>query len=67
MVKITRKTKNSVKTENVHVRMNAALKRDVTKIFDRMGLSVSQAITLFYCEVSARDAFPFTIRRKIRK
>lgn len=50
------------KTKTVTVRLEPELKEDVEQIFAELGLSVSQAIGLFYKQVQLRQGLPFEIR-----
>jgi DNA-damage-inducible protein J len=50
------------KTRNVTVRLDPELKEDAEQIFSQLGLSVSQAITLFYKQVQLHQGLPFEVR-----
>ena len=45
----------------VRARIEPELKEQTEKIFKQLGLSVTQAITLFYKQVEARNGLPFNI------
>ena len=49
------------KTETVRARIEPDLKERAEKIFRRLGLNSTQAITLFYKQVELRDGLPFNI------
>jgi DNA-damage-inducible protein J len=49
------------KTETVRARIEPDLKARTEKIFHRLGLNSTQAITLFYKQVELRDGLPFNI------
>ncbi|MDQ3606841.1 MAG: type II toxin-antitoxin system RelB/DinJ family antitoxin [Gemmatimonadota bacterium] len=50
------------KTKTVTVRLEPELKEEVEQIFAELGLSVSQAIGLFYKQVQLLQGLPFEIR-----
>lgn len=50
------------KTEMIRARMEPRLKREVEKIFSALGLSPTEAITLFYKQVTFYHGLPFTVR-----
>lgn len=49
------------KSAMVRARIEPELKREAEKVFDRLGLSVTQAITLFYRQVELRRGLPFDV------
>ena len=49
------------KSAMVRARMEPELKKHTEEIFRRLGLSVTQAITLFYMQVEARNGLPFNV------
>ena len=49
------------KTAMIHARVEPRLKNEVESLFDRLGLSVTEAITLFYKQVRLRHGIPFEI------
>ena len=49
------------KTETVRARIEPDLKKRAEKIFRRIGLNSTQAITLFYKQVELRDGLPFNV------
>ncbi|MDP8247418.1 MAG: type II toxin-antitoxin system RelB/DinJ family antitoxin [Candidatus Tritonobacter lacicola] len=49
------------KTETVRARIEPDLKEHAEKIFRRLGLNSTQAITLFYKQVELRDGLPFNV------
>lgn len=51
-----------MKTAMIHARIEPALKRKVEKLFTRLGLSTTEAITLFYRQVELRRGLPFDVR-----
>ena len=49
------------KTEMIRARMEPELKRGAEAIFDVLGLSPTEAITLFYKQVTLRRGLPFSV------
>jgi DNA-damage-inducible protein J len=49
------------KSAMVRARIEPELKKHTEEIFRRLGLSVTQAITLFYKQVEARNGLPFNL------
>jgi len=49
------------KTAMVRARIEPALKRKAERVFNRLGLSTTQAITLFYRQVELRKGLPFDV------
>lgn len=49
------------KTETVRARIQPELKDKAEKVFRRLGLTATQAITLFYKQVELRDGLPFEV------
>ena len=50
------------KTEMIRARVEPELKQDAEKVFSTLGLSATEAITLFYKQVALRQGLPFTVR-----
>ncbi len=50
------------KTETVRARMEPDLKHEAEKILNKLGLNASQAITLFYRQITLRKGLPFDVR-----
>ena len=50
------------KTEMIRARMEPELKQEAEKIFSVLGLSPTEAITLFYKQVTFYHGLPFTVR-----
>ena len=48
-----------VKTETVHTRVTSDIKEKADKIFNRLGLTTSQAITLFLTASVNNNGLPF--------
>ena len=49
------------KTETVRARIQPELKQCVEKVFRKLGLTTTQAITLFYKQVELRNGLPFGV------
>lgn len=49
-----------MKTDDIHI--EPSLREKVRKIFEAIGLSESEAVTLFYKHVAMHDALPFEVR-----
>ena len=49
------------KSAMVRARIEPELKKHAEEIFQHLGLSVTQAITLFYKQVEARKGLPFNV------
>jgi len=50
------------KTDTIRARVEPALKRDVEAIFKKLGVSPSEAITLFLAQVKLHQGMPFPVR-----
>lgn len=48
-----------MQNQTIHVNVDDALKQEVEKIFQDLGLSTSEAIGLFYEQVSQHKGLPF--------
>ena len=49
------------KSTQITARIDPKLKRETEKIFNELGLSTTQAITLFFKQVTLRQGLPFTV------
>lgn len=49
------------KDATVHARMDEQIKNDAIVVFNELGLSVSEAITLFFKQVALKNAIPFEL------
>ena len=49
------------KSAMVRARIEPQLKENAEKIFQKLGLSVTQAITIFYKQVEIRNGLPFDL------
>lgn len=50
------------KTEMLRARIEPDLKRDAEIIFSKLGLSTTQAVTLFYKQVVINHGLPFDVK-----
>jgi DNA-damage-inducible protein J len=50
------------KSAMIRARIDPALKEEVEHVFEEHGLSVTQAITLFYQQVKLMQGLPFAVR-----
>lgn len=50
------------KTTSITARIEPELKENVELIFDRLGLTTAQAITLFFRQVEMHKGLPFAVR-----
>ena len=50
------------KTATISARIDPETKREAESVFRALGLSTSQAITLFYRQVQLRRGLPFEVR-----
>ena len=51
-----------VKTEMIRARVEPELKREAEQFFSALGLSATDAITLFYKQVTMHRGLPFDVR-----
>ena len=52
----------SVKTASVHARIQPTLKVRAEAILDELGISTSEAITIFFSQIALRKGLPFEVR-----
>ncbi len=50
------------KTEMIRARVEPVLKHDAETVFSTLGLSPTEAITLFYKQVTLQHGLPFEVR-----
>lgn len=50
------------KTVMIHARVQSDLKTDTDKIFRKLGLSTTEAITVFFSQVRLRKGLPFEVK-----
>ncbi|MDD5092550.1 MAG: type II toxin-antitoxin system RelB/DinJ family antitoxin [Candidatus Wallbacteria bacterium] len=56
------RTGKSRKSDMIRARVNPELKKKVEAIFEKLGLSATDAITIFYHQVELFRGLPFEIR-----
>ncbi|MBI1884346.1 MAG: type II toxin-antitoxin system RelB/DinJ family antitoxin [Chlamydiae bacterium] len=49
------------KTATIHARIEPHLKNEAEGLLHRLGLSVSQAVTIFYKQITLRRGLPFDV------
>ena len=50
------------KTEMIRARVEPDLKHEAEAVFSQLGLSATEAITLFYAQVTLHHGLPFAVR-----
>ena len=50
------------KTEMIRARVEPGLKRQTEQVFSKLGLSATEAITLFYRQVTLHQGLPFAVK-----
>lgn len=50
------------KSAMIHARVDPALKAEVESILQSLGLSATQAITLYYQQIKLQQGLPFAVR-----
>ena len=50
------------KSEMIRARVEPELKREAETVFSKLGLSATQAITLFYKQVTLQQGLPFAVK-----
>lgn len=50
------------KNETIHVRVNSKVKSNAESALDMLGISVSEAINIFLCQVSLVGGIPFEVK-----
>ena len=55
------------KTASINVRTDKELKEKVDKIFNKLGISASEAINIFYSQVAINKGLPFEVSLKPSK
>ena len=49
------------KSATVHVRMDEDIKNEAVEVFNSLGISVAEAVTLYFRQVSLKNGIPFEI------
>ena len=50
------------KTETLHIRVNENVKANAEKTLEKLGLSISEAVNMFLCQVQLRGGIPFEVQ-----
>lgn len=50
------------KTAMIRARMEENLKTDVEKVFNELGLTTTEAITLYYKQIKLHNGLPFSLK-----
>ena len=50
-----------MKTATVRARIEPGLKKDVESLFEKLGLSATEAIQIFYRQIRLRQGLPFDV------
>lgn len=50
---------NMAKTETLHIRVNETVKANAEETLSRLGLSISEAVNMFLCQVDLVGGIPF--------
>ena len=50
------------KTAYLHTRLEPELKAKAEEVFQKLGVSPSEAVTMFYSQVVLHEGFPFPLR-----
>ena len=50
------------KTETLHIRVNETVKSNAEEILNRLGISVSEAVNMFLCQVDLTGGLPFEVK-----
>lgn len=51
------------KTENINIRIEPSLKRDVEKTLEELGMNIADAVTIFLKQVVLTESIPFMIKK----
>lgn len=50
------------KTETLHIRVNENVKHNAEETLDMLGLSISEAVNMFLCQVGLTGGLPFDVK-----
>ena len=53
------------KTATIHTRIDEKIKQDAVEVFDSLGLSVAEAITIYFKQVALKNGIPFDLNAEI--
>jgi len=57
-------TASTAPTANINIRIDAKVKREAETLFDKLGMSVSGAVNIFFRQAIRQQAIPFEIKAK---
>ena len=49
------------KTETIHIRVNETVKENAEEILEMLGISISDAVNMFLCQVQFKGGLPFEV------
>ena len=50
------------KTETLHIRVNEKVKHNAEETLDMLGISISEAVNMFLCQVNLTGGIPFEVK-----
>lgn len=50
------------KTETLHIRVNETVKSNAEETLSRLGISISEAVNMFLCQVELTGGIPFEVK-----
>ncbi len=50
------------KTETLHIRINEQVKANAEETLDMLGISISEAVNMFLCQVNLVGGLPFAVK-----
>ena len=50
------------KNETIHVRVNSKVKSNAESALDMLGISISEAVNMFLCQVNLTGGLPFAVK-----
>ncbi len=50
------------KTETLHIRVSEQVKANAEETLDMLGISISEAVNMFLCQVSLTGGLPFAVK-----
>lgn len=53
---------NVAKTETLHIRVNENVKANAEETLERLGISISEAVNMFLCQVDLTGGLPFAVK-----
>lgn len=49
------------KTETIHIRVNEQIKSNAEETLGMLGMTISEAVNMFLCQVNLTGGFPFAV------